>query len=262
MESELHIRLLHCNNFRIDKGWSTRNVYDSYWRMYINNCDGAGVILSDGRFAIPGNRVVFIPAWVRFDCHSVRPIRHFYVHFDVVGLTDRIVRSIFNRPRVLEAKINFVRVSGVLKRKVPGAADLCRVKALVYRYFSELLDQLPGPQAEEIDRSLTAQNRFAATLHYIDHHLSEPLTNDRLAGLSHMSESHFAHCFKDLMGQPPARFVLQRRIVAAARALIFTRDAIEAVCERTGFANRFHFSRNFKKLMGVTPAAYRKTTRV
>jgi len=262
MESELHIRLLHYNFFRIDQGWRTRNVYDSYWRLYINNCNGAGAILPDGRFAIPANRVVFIPAWVRFDCHCVRPIRHFYVHFDVVGLPDRIVRSLFNRPFALETKINFARLGGLLKRKGPGAAELCRVKALVYRYFSELLDRLPNPQAEELARSLSARNRFAATLRYIEHHLSEPLTNDRLAKLSHMSESHFAHQFKDLMDETPARFVLQHRIAAAARFLLFTSDPIDTICERTGFANRFHFSRNFKKLMGVTPAAYRKASRV
>jgi AraC-like DNA-binding protein len=262
MEKELHIRLLHCGIPTIDKRWNYRNVYDNYWRMYIHNRDGAGALFSGQRCPIPKNRVVFIPAWVRFTCYNCRPIQSFYVHFDVVGLGDQLIRKIFNRPFSLDSKTDFARTTAPLNRRTDDTAYLCRVKSLVYRYFSELLAGLPALQAEEIARSLTAQNRFAATLHYIDHHLAEPLTNDRLARLSHMSESNFAHCFKDLMGQSPARFVLQRRIVAAARALIFTRDAIDDVAECTGFPNRFHFSRNFKKLMGVTPAAYRKTTRV
>ncbi len=262
MERELHIRLLHCGIPIIDKRWNFRNVYDNYWRMYIHNCDGAGVLLSDGRFPIPKNRVVFVPAWVRFGCYNVRPLHSFYVHFDVVGLGDQLIRKIFNRPFALDSKTSFARTTAPLKRKTDGTAYLCRVKALVYRYFSELLAGLPAPQAEEIARALTAQNRFAATLQYVDHHLAETLTNDRLARITHMSESHFAHCFKDLMGQSPARFVLQRRISAAARLLIFTSDPIDTIGERTGFSNRFHFSRNFKKLMGVSPAAYRKTTRV
>ncbi len=261
MEKELHIRLLYCGILTIGKEWNYPNVYDNFWRIYIHNCDGAGALFSGERCPIPKNRVVFIPAWVRFTCYNSRPVRSFYAHFDVVGLSDQLIRKIFNRPFTLSSKTNFGRITAPLKGKNADTSYLCRVKAVVYRYFSELLDRLPNTQAEEIARSLTAQNRFAAILQYIDHHLAEPLTNDRLARLSYMSESHFAHCFKDLMGQSPARFVLQRRIVAAARALIFTRDAIDTVGERAGFANRFHFSRNFKKLMGVTPAAYRKTTR-
>lgn len=262
MEKELHIRLLCCGIPTIDRRWNYPDVYDNFWRMYIHNCDGAGVLFSGDRCPIPANRVGFVPAWVRFTCYNVRPVRNFYVHFDVLGLSDHVVRGIFNRPFALDSRADFTRITASLKGRTDDAAHLCRVKALVYRYFSELLDHLPAPQADQVARSLTAQNRFAATLQYIDHHLAEPLSNDRLARLSHMSESHFAHCFRALMGQSPARFVLQRRIVAAARLLLFTADSIDSISEHTGFANRFHFSRNFKKLMGVTPAAYRKTTRV
>ena len=262
MEKEIHIRLLHYGFVVIDKSWNVQNVYDNYWRMYINNCDGPEVRLPDGRFTIPKNRVTFLPAWVRFSCHNVRPVKHFYVHFDVVGLGDQIVRKIFNRPATLSAPADYKRTAAFLAQNRDGVSGLCRVKSLVYRYFSELFDQLPPRLAEEVTRSLSARNRFAPVLQYIEHHLAEPLTNERLAKISHMSESYFAHCFRDLMDRTPARFVLQSRIAAAAKLILFTSDPIDTVAERTGFANRFHFSRNFKKLMGVTPAAYRKTTRV
>jgi AraC-like DNA-binding protein len=139
---------------------------------------------------------------------------------------------------------------------------LCRVKSLAYQFLTDLFNELPASQREEISQSLLAQSRFAPTLQYIEHHLAHPLTNDLLAGLSHMSESHFAYSFKTFLGQTPAQYVLQRRIAWAAQQLLFTRDTIDTIAEKAGFANRFHFSRQFTCYMGSPPGAYRKSSRV
>ncbi len=266
MDGELHIRLLHAGLFQIDQSWNAQNVYSSYWRFYINKCDGAELELPYGRFAIRGNRIYFIPAWVRFSCHNVRCLQHFYVHFDVVGLSDHVARKIFNRPLLLSGKYDFDTFTHNLKFDTPDPWDhpscLCRVKSAVYKCFADMLDQLRTEEKAELSRSLAARNRFGFTLQYIENHLAQDLDNKDLARVSHMSESYFSHCFKDLIGQTPARYVLERRIASAARQLAFSDASIEQVSESAGFANRFHFSRNFRRLMGVTPAVYRKTTRV
>jgi AraC-like DNA-binding protein len=268
MEKELHLRLLHVGLVPIDHSWNVRNVYSTYWRYYINNTDGAEVELADRRVPIPKNCITFIPAWVRFNCHNVRPIRHFYIHFDIVGISGFIVRKIFNSPITLPEKIDFPQFLRGLDidvkdlRFTESAACLCRIKATLYHHFSALLENLNPEQKDIFNQSMFALNRFAATLQYIDNHLAQDLNNNTLAHHSHMSESHFAHCFHDLMGQTPARYVLERRIAYAARQLVFSQHSIDTIAERSGFTNRFHFSRNFTRVMGVPPAAYRKTTRV
>jgi len=231
------------------------------------NAAGGDIVeeLPDGRYPNRKNRVYFVPAWVRFSCHNIRPLEHFYVHFDVVGLNDVISRKIFSRPVCLEEKkfTELVRVHKLHElAQSRSPYGICRVKALVYDYYAKLLENLSPEKKTELSRSLFTRNRFIHTLQYIDNHLSQDLNNVQLAKISHMSESYFAHCFKDTMGQTPARYVLERRIAAAARQLIFTQDSIDQISERMGFANRFHFSRNFTQLMGVTPGVYRKTTRV
>jgi AraC-like DNA-binding protein len=133
---------------------------------------------------------------------------------------------------------------------------------MVYGNIATLIDELPTEQSQEIHRFLSSQNIFTLTLEYIENHLGDNLTNEQLADIAHMSESHFSHRFKELLHQTPARYVLDRRIASAAQKLIFTDISIDQIASNIGFTNRFHFSRNFKTIMGITPAAYRKTKQV
>ncbi len=57
------------------------------------------------------------------------------------------------------------------------------------------------------------------------------------------------------------RTVLQRLIAWVARQLLYTPKTIETIAEQSGFANRFHFSRQFTRYMGTPPAAFRKSSR-
>ena len=58
MLGELHLRILAYNNLTIDECWRSADNYDSYWRMYINNCDGASLILPDEKMALKKDGVV------------------------------------------------------------------------------------------------------------------------------------------------------------------------------------------------------------
>jgi len=255
---ELHIRILLHNYLEISKTWNSQNIHSTYWRVYINNADGAELVLPRGRYPLVKNRGHLVPAWTRFGLHNSRTIKHFYFHFDLMGLSNDIHRKIFERPFTLKGEVYFdALVSSVmdLRGEIPR---LCRVKSMVYDYLTELFNGLSVLELEEVSQSLLAQSRFASTLQYIENHLAHPLTNEFLAEISDMSESHFAFCFKNLLGQTPAQYVLQRRIAWAAEQLVFTRNSIDAIAEQAGFANRFHFSRQFRRYLGTPPAAYRK----
>jgi len=262
MIGELQIRVHTYSLVDIGDNWNSPDAFSSYWRFYINNTDGAELILPTGRYPLPKNRIHLIPAWLHFGLSNHRTIKHFYFHFDLMGLTTKIHKKVFNRPFTLNQSADFDATTRSVLDLKNDVQKLCRVKTLIYQSLTELLCELPPEQMVKVSQSLLAQSRFASTLQYIEHHLSTPLTNDRLAAVSHMSESHFASCFKKHLGQPPAQYVLHRRIAWSAQQLLFTRDPIEKIAEQAGFANRFHFTRQFTRYMGSPPAAYRKTTPV
>ncbi|MDG1211928.1 MAG: helix-turn-helix domain-containing protein [Paracoccaceae bacterium] len=49
-----------------------------------------------------------------------------------------------------------------------------------------------------------------------------------------------------------------RRIEAAAEALLTTNSKIEIIAQNSGFLSRSNFYREFQGVHGITPAAYRK----
>jgi transcriptional regulator GlxA family with amidase domain len=137
--------------------------------------------------------------------------------------------------------------------------SLCYIKSLVYREFTKLLSGLPRELAGRLDHLLTEDYGFSPVLRYIDDHLAEPLNNDQLADLACQSKSHFIRSFHKALGQTPADYIQERRVAAAALRLSTSGDSIEQIAEQHGLANRFYFSRVFRKIMGISPATYRKT---
>ncbi len=79
-----------------------------------------------------------------------------------------------------------------------------------------------------------------------------------MAALVDLSPFHFARLFKATRGVTPYRFVLERRI-AAARRLLGSDAGLAEIAYATGFASQSHFTTIFRREIGVTPGAARRT---
>jgi AraC family transcriptional regulator len=93
---------------------------------------------------------------------------------------------------------------------------------------------------------------------YIEEHLAEELTLSTLADLVPISQFHFARAFKAATGEPPHRYVTQRRIERAKVLLAVTQLSAAEVAYQTGFSNQSHFTAQFRKLVGLTPKQFRE----
>lgn len=95
-------------------------------------------------------------------------------------------------------------------------------------------------------------------LEYLDASLPDHVALADLAVLSGLSQWHFSRAFKASTGMAPYRWQLETRIRRAQSLLLDTRASLEQVAEATGFADAVHFGRTFRKIIGTTPAAWRK----
>jgi len=94
----------------------------------------------------------------------------------------------------------------------------------------------------------------------IDHILDDPggmHTVESLAGVACMSRSAFSKHFHDAFSKSPMALVNHVRLEKAAKMLSAGHVSIEKIGQRMGFSSRSHFSRAFKKHMGMSPAAYK-----
>jgi AraC family transcriptional regulator len=94
---------------------------------------------------------------------------------------------------------------------------------------------------------------------YIESHVGEQVRLDDLAGVAGVSRFHFARQFRRRTGESPMAYLLRTRI-ERAKTLLF-RDGIK-VCELAavlGFSDQSHFTRTFRRLVGMPPSAFTDT---
>jgi AraC-like DNA-binding protein len=79
----------------------------------------------------------------------------------------------------------------------------------------------------------------------------------RLAGVSGVSEAHFARAFKQAFGVPPHRYLLTRRVERAAALLRDTDLSVTDIAFQTGWNSLGTFGRTFRDITGESPGALR-----
>jgi len=82
-------------------------------------------------------------------------------------------------------------------------------------------------------------------------------TLERLAKDVGTSRSTLADRFTQFVGQPPMRYLTQWRMQLAARLLSDSTAKVSAVALDVGYDSEAAFSRAFKKIVGMAPAAWR-----
>lgn len=133
-----------------------------------------------------------------------------------------------------------------------GRASEESADALCSRFedvFSRWCGQLePEPLLTEVQAQ-----RVAA---YIDRHFAEPITLERLSGVSGWGGRDLSRAFRSTM-QMSIREYLQAARIDHAAARLREGDKVESVLATVGWRGRKNFFRHFKDRIGTTPAQYR-----
>jgi AraC-like DNA-binding protein len=100
----------------------------------------------------------------------------------------------------------------------------------------------------------------AVVLEYLEAHLGENTSLERLADLVQLSPFHLAKSFAKMVGVPPHIYQTARR-VERAKGLLRQGIAPAEVALAVGFFDQSHLNKKFKGLVGVTSGVYQQTTR-
>lgn len=238
---------------------------DAFWRLYLNFSEGMAI--ETGEKLVPLLRHVFylIPPNIPFCERTTATVRHFFVHFDIVGLAEIMIRELFQTIAELPAsppQRQFVRELLEQRPADPGSELIgrLRTKGLLHALLATHLQAMPAYPLQRLINVHEA-GPIQPALEYIEQHLAMPIYNQALAQACHMSVNHFLRLFRASQSCSPRDYINDRRIRQASQELIFTADSIDAIAMRTGFSDRYYFSRVFRQRMGISPGAYRKTPR-
>jgi AraC family transcriptional regulator len=96
--------------------------------------------------------------------------------------------------------------------------------------------------------------RLRHVIEYIEAHLDEDLTLAELATVAGFSLSHFKLLFKQAVGSPVHRFVLERRVERARVLLLEGGRSMTEIALEAGFAHPSHMARCMHRVLGRSPS--------
>jgi AraC family transcriptional regulator len=93
----------------------------------------------------------------------------------------------------------------------------------------------------------------------IEEHLHRNLGLEEIAAQVGYSRGHFLKMFRLATGTSPHQYLTHRRI-ERAKALLMDRELpLTEVASRCGFSSQSHFSTEFRRRVGVSPARFRRS---
>lgn len=115
-----------------------------------------------------------------------------------------------------------------------------------------------GGQAQFIRHEVPrATDCLAPLLEWMSANVDKEIDVDALARRSHMSPRTFARRFREQTGTTPLQWLLTVRVRRAQELLETTRRPIDEIALRAGFDSPVTFRERFRRIVGLSPRAYR-----
>jgi AraC-like DNA-binding protein/pimeloyl-ACP methyl ester carboxylesterase len=97
-------------------------------------------------------------------------------------------------------------------------------------------------------------------LKYIEGNLGSKVVIREIADCLSLSTSHFSRAFKRSLGSAPMAYVAARRVERARLMLTSTQESLTDIALACGFADQPHFNRLFRRLVGMSPGRWRRSS--
>jgi AraC-like DNA-binding protein len=116
-----------------------------------------------------------------------------------------------------------------------------------------------GGQSAQINQS--HHHRIPLAIEYMKSRWQRSVTVPEIARACNLSTSHFTVLFKKFTGYPPLDYFLRLKMQRAAEMLDTTNRPLKEIAADIGLSDPLYFSRVFHRIYGLSPSAYRHTTK-
>ena len=111
---------------------------------------------------------------------------------------------------------------------------------------------------EDVNNSSNWDYSIKNAIAYINENHGEQLSLAKVAGVAGVSPAYFSSLFKKEIGKNYVEYLNEVRLKEVLKEFKISDAKISFIAEKHGFPNQEYFSRYFKKVMGVSPAKWRR----
>ncbi|TCL73179.1 AraC family transcriptional regulator [Hydrogenispora ethanolica] len=126
----------------------------------------------------------------------------------------------------------------------------------------------------QAERAATARNHSAnylalseqdpvceKVIHYLQEHYAEAIVLKDLAKSLGYTQSYVCQCFRRELHCSPLEYLHQYRIEKAKEYILYSDYSIKQIAEMIGISNIHHFTRLFRRMVGLAPGRWRERER-
>lgn len=247
------IRILYHGCVKIKK-WNFEHNKMPFWRLYYNFSDGAQLRYGGKTIELTPDKIVLLSAdsEIATAAKQEKHISHFFVHFDISSIVQQQPQGVFELDVAdMQSLINMICTE---KKDFYGLRNTLRVRSLV----TFLLSHLPDDILQQWTLKSETEERICKVINYLQSNYNCRLTNEQLADIAAISTNQLLRDFRHHTGLTPQGYLRREQIRNACVMLNTSMLSIDEIAEKTGFFDRYHFSKIFRKVTGLPPAKYRK----
>jgi len=194
-----------------------------------------------------GEPASVITGWFTFDKAGARPL---------VELLPPVLHARIDQGRaeLLPSLLQLLNI----ETETPGLGSSLIVSRLADIVFVQALRAYTIADADSGWLAALSDKRIGPALKAVHAEPARGWTIGALARIAGMSRSAFAARFKGGVGEPPLAYLTRWRMFKAGSLLRQSDLAIGQISGQVGYASEAAFNKAFKRLMGTTPAQYRR----
>jgi len=212
-------------------------------KFHLNTCDG--FLITPGSTIIHTADAVepWDVCWVAFFGRKVKSLLqaagldedHLIFHYEEDDFLEKCIKNIYNESRT--------------------TANIATITGYFYLFMGKLIEI---HQIKKAEKKALKHSPFDDARIYIYRNIRNPISVDGLAGYLNLDTSQVYRIFKKNTRLSPMQFITRLRMLKACELLSKTDMSIKEISEWMGFEYPSHFTKQMKKITGLSPSEFRQ----
>jgi AraC-like DNA-binding protein len=254
----------------VDQSWGGRqSPKDEPFFKLLWIVQGEGIIYGvDGEQKLSPHRIYFSNGFKVHEYLCPRKMRLFYLHF----LPDDpiLLKMLKNEPMTkewapssIDPHQDFLAIEKFYNMDYqqrfyygkPSSINQPMILAQmqIQKFLLNVTQHIFSGPFDVMDLSNPHTQRIKNSIEYMDEHYGSMPSLEEVASQSELSPEYFVSLFKKAYDNTPHQYMLDKRLKKATQLLKSTNLKVKEVALECGYKDVFHFSKTFKKFIGVSP---------